>query len=62
MRPKQLRIVVCEIWCGKPLRLNVRKKNDSKKGGIVKKMILQKNIDPCADTVVIRVDVTFYKK
>ena len=31
--PKQLKIVVCEIWCVKTLRLNGRKKMITKGGG-----------------------------
>ena len=39
--PKQLKIVVCEIWCVKTLRLNGRKKIITK-GGVKKKDFAEK--------------------
>ena len=59
--PKQLKIVVCEIWCVKTLRLNGRKKMITKGGRGVKKMILRKNIHPCKILMHIRCYVILYK-
>ena len=44
--PKQLKIVVCEIWCVKTLRLNGRKKMITKEGGGVKKCFRGKIYTP----------------